>query len=173
MIEFADIYFDVIYRFRSCSLLTFEISVPPNSPPVTSRPYRVNLLMVKVMDTILDEYLAAGLVQHQHSRSTHPASTTSSTSWAEDGYFPSLIYLFVAPDNGSQRHDPTHGILHAHAPLRVAGHPTRKQRGAGWFVKVINEVTKGLANVAAYLDDVIVFDPDPSVHILNLSLIHI
>ena len=27
-----------------------------------------------------------------------------------------------------------------------------------WFVKVISEVTKGLEQVAAYLDDVIVFD---------------
>ena len=41
----------------------------------------------------------------------------------------------------------------------------------GWFVKVINEVIKGLANMAAYLDDVIVFDSDPSTHVL--SLIHI
>ena len=29
---------------------------------------------------------------------------------------------------------------------------------AGWFVKVINEVIKDLKQVAAYLDDVIVFD---------------
>ena len=34
----------------------------------------------------------------------------------------------------------------------------------GWFMKVVNEVTKGLAQVVAYLDDVIVFDPDPSAH---------
>ena len=31
----------------------------------------------------------------------------------------------------------------------------------GWFVKVINEVIKGLKQVVAYLDNVIVFDSDP------------
>ena len=35
----------------------------------------------------------------------------------------------------------------------------------GWFVKVIVEVMKGLAQVATYLDDVIVFDSDPTAHV--------
>ena len=42
----------------------------------------------------------------------------------------------------------------------------------GWFIKVINEVIKGLKQVAAYLGDVIVFDSDPVAHvwtILSLS----
>ena len=39
----------------------------------------------------------------------------------------------------------------------------------GWFVKVINEAIKSLATVAAYLDDVIVFDPDPSAHVLTIT----
>ena len=39
----------------------------------------------------------------------------------------------------------------------------------GWFVKVINEVIKGLDRVAAYLDDVIVFDADPSLHVDNMK----
>ena len=34
-----------------------------------------------------------------------------------------------------------------------------------WCVKVINEVIKGLQQVAAYLDDVIVFDSDPKAHV--------
>ena len=34
---------------------------------------------------------------------------------------------------------------------------------------MINEVIKGLANVAAYLDDVIVFDPDPSAHVPTIT----
>ena len=38
----------------------------------------------------------------------------------------------------------------------------------GWFVKVINEVIKGLDRVAAYLDDVIVFDADSSLHVANM-----
>ena len=39
----------------------------------------------------------------------------------------------------------------------------------GWFVKVINEVMNGLDHVAAYLDDVIVFDVDPSLHVANIK----
>ena len=38
----------------------------------------------------------------------------------------------------------------------------------GWFVKVINEVIKGLAQVAAYLDDVIVFDSDPAAYVKTI-----
>ena len=34
----------------------------------------------------------------------------------------------------------------------------------GWVVKVINDVIKGLEQVATYLDDVIVFDSDPTAH---------
>ena len=34
---------------------------------------------------------------------------------------------------------------------------------------MINEVIKGLANVATYLDDVIVFDSDPSVHVHTIT----
>ena len=47
--------------------------------------------------------------------------------------------------------------------------PQASSAAPGWFVKVINEVIKGLANVAAYLDDVIVFDPDLSTHVLNMK----
>ena len=43
--------------------------------------------------------------------------------------------------------------------------PRGSSASPGWFVKVINEVTKGLEQVAAYLDDVIVFDSDPSTHV--------
>ena len=64
----------------------------------------------------------------------------------------------------------SHYFLHTHAPLRVAGYATRKQRCSGWFVKVINQVIKGLDRVAAYLDDVIVFDADPSLHVANEGL---
>lgn len=42
------------------------------------------------------------------------------------------------------------------------------QRGAaapGWFCKVVNKVIKSLDNVAFYLEDLIVFDADPSAHV--------
>ena len=42
--------------------------------------------------------------------------------------------------------------------------PQGSSASPGWFVKVINEVTKGLEQVVAYLDDVIVFDSDPQAH---------
>ena len=40
---------------------------------------------------------------------------------------------YIPPENGSQRRDPSHGILHAHVLLRVAGHAAREQRCAGMF----------------------------------------
>ena len=47
--------------------------------------------------------------------------------------------------------------------------PQGSSAAPGWFVKVINEIIKDLANVAAYLDDVIVFDSDPPAHILTIA----
>ena len=43
--------------------------------------------------------------------------------------------------------------------------PQGSRASPGWFVKVINEVIEGLEQVAAYLDDVIVFDSDPTAHV--------
>ena len=48
-------------------MLPFEISVPPNSSPVTFRPYRINPPTAKKVDAVLDELLAAGLTQHSTS----------------------------------------------------------------------------------------------------------
>ena len=47
--------------------------------------------------------------------------------------------------------------------------PQGSSAAPGWFVKVINERIKGLVNEAAYLDDVIIFDPDPSVHVITIT----
>ena len=38
----------------------------------------------------------------------------------------------------------------------------------GCFVEVINEVIKGLERVAAYLDDIIVYNPDPAAHTVSI-----
>ena len=43
--------------------------------------------------------------------------------------------------------------------------PQGSSASPGLFVKVINEVIKGLKQVAAYLDDAIVFDSDPVAHV--------
>ena len=45
--------------------------------------------------------------------------------------------------------------------------PQGRNASPGWF-KVINEVMKNLEQVAAYLDDVIVFDSDPTVHVKTM-----
>ena len=46
--------------------------------------------------------------------------------------------------------------------------PQGRSASPGWFVKFINEVVKGLGQVAAYLNDVIVFDSDPTAHVENI-----
>ena len=43
--------------------------------------------------------------------------------------------------------------------------PQASSDSAGWFVKVINEAIKDFNQVAAYLDDVIVFASDPIAHV--------
>ena len=43
--------------------------------------------------------------------------------------------------------------------------PQGSSASLGWFVKVIHEVIKGLAEVAAHLDVVIVLDSDPTAHV--------
>ena len=56
LIEFADVFFTSTTDFKigSYSLLPFEISVPPDSTSVTSRPCSVILFVTKQIDTILD-----------------------------------------------------------------------------------------------------------------------
>ena len=46
--------------------------------------------------------------------------------------------------------------------------PQGSNAAPGWFVKVINEVIKGLERIAAYLDDIIVYDSDPAAHTANI-----
>ena len=47
--------------------------------------------------------------------------------------------------------------------------PQGSSAAPGWFVKVINGVIKDLVNVADYLVNVIVFDSDPSTHVLTIT----
>ena len=47
--------------------------------------------------------------------------------------------------------------------------PQGSSDSPGWCVKVINEVIKDLKQVAAYLDDVIVFDSDPVAHVRMIT----
>ena len=46
--------------------------------------------------------------------------------------------------------------------------PKVSNASPGWFVKVINQVIKGVKQVAAYLDDVNVFDSDLITHVQTI-----
>lgn len=49
------------------------------------------------------------------------------------------------------------------------GMPHGSSATPGWFVKVITEAIKGLDRVAAYLDNDIVFEANPSLQITNMK----
>ncbi len=70
--EYHDVFSSSPTDFGSCSLFPFKLTVPPGSAPVTSRPYRVNPPVAKQVDAILDQYLAAGLIQHSTSPYSSP-----------------------------------------------------------------------------------------------------
>ena len=61
-------------------------------------------------------------------------------------------------------------------PLTASRTPTRVlgwlgcSAAPGWFVK-LNDIFKDLANVATYLDDVIVVGPDPTDHVINFKVL--
>ena len=46
--------------------------------------------------------------------------------------------------------------------------PPGSRSSPGWLVKVINEVVKGLEQVVACLDDLVVFDSDPTAHVKTI-----
>ena len=70
--DFADAFSKSKTDFGYCSLMPFEISVPEDSAPVTSRPHRINPLLAKEVDTTLNQYLAANLIQHSTSPHSSP-----------------------------------------------------------------------------------------------------
>ena len=52
--------------------MTFEISVPEDSTPVTSRLHRINPMLAKEVDATRNQYLAAGLIQQSTSPYSSP-----------------------------------------------------------------------------------------------------
>ena len=52
--------------------MPFEISVPEGSAPVTSRPHRIKPILAEEVDAALNQYLAAGLIQHSTSPYSSP-----------------------------------------------------------------------------------------------------
>ena len=69
---FADVFSSFKLNYGECSLRPFEIKVPPGTQPIQSRPYRLNPVLSKHADAILDSYLAAGLIQHSASPRSRP-----------------------------------------------------------------------------------------------------
>ena len=65
--EYVDIFPSSKLDYGVCSLRPFEINVPHGTQPIQSRPYRLNPVLSKQVDAILDSYLAAGLIQHSTS----------------------------------------------------------------------------------------------------------
>ena len=69
---YADVFSSSKLDYGECSLRPFEIKVPPGTQPIQSRPYRLNPVLSKQADVILDSYLAAGLIQHSTSPWSSP-----------------------------------------------------------------------------------------------------
>ena len=59
---FADVLSSSKLDYGECSFRPFEIKVPPGTQPIQSCPYRLNPVLSKQTDTMLDSYLAAGLI---------------------------------------------------------------------------------------------------------------
>ena len=66
--------------YGACSLRSFGIKVPHGTQPIQSRPYRLNPVLSKQVDAILDSYLAAGLIQHSTSPWSSPLVGVPKTS---------------------------------------------------------------------------------------------
>ena len=51
-----------------CHTLPFKIEVQLGTAPIASRPYRTNPVIANKVDSILDSYLAAGIIEHSTSQ---------------------------------------------------------------------------------------------------------
>ena len=69
---YADFFSLSKLDYGECSLRPFEIKLPRGTQPIHSRPYRLNPVLSKQVDDILDSYLAAGLIQHSASPWSSP-----------------------------------------------------------------------------------------------------
>ena len=69
---YADVFSSSKLDYGECYLRPFEIKVPPGTQPIQSRPYRLNPVLSKQADAILDSYLATGLIQHSTSPWSSP-----------------------------------------------------------------------------------------------------
>ncbi len=61
--EFPSVFSASKTDFGRCSLLPFEIHVPPGQKPISTPPYSMNPIVARKVDIILDKYMASGLIQ--------------------------------------------------------------------------------------------------------------
>ena len=64
---YADVFSLSKLDYGECSLRPFEIKVPTGTQQIQSRPCRLNPVLSKQVDAILDSYLAADLIQNSTS----------------------------------------------------------------------------------------------------------
>ena len=199
--KFPDVFSKFKTDFGSCSLMPFEISVPEGSPPVTSRPHRINTILAKEIDATLNRYLAAGLIQHSTSPCSSPLVVIPKKSGGVritlnykklnkisgliqlpiprmDQVLDSLgkgrmfsLFDLVSSFHQITAHKDTFPLTAFCTPADLYVWfvmPHGSSASPGRFVKVINEVIKGLEPMAAYLDDVIVFESDPTAHVRTM-----
>ena len=69
---YADVFSSSKLDYGECSLRPFEIKVPPGTQLIQSCPYRLNPVLSKQADAILDSYLAASFIQHSTSPWSSP-----------------------------------------------------------------------------------------------------
>ena len=82
--EHADIFPSSKLNYEACSLRPFETKVPHGTQPIQSRTYRLNLVLSKQVDAILDSYLAACLIQHSTSPWSSPLVCVPKTPVASE-----------------------------------------------------------------------------------------
>lgn len=70
--KFPGVFYTSSIDFGSCFLTPFETSSAEGSAPVTSRPHRIEPILAQEVEATLEQYIAAGLLQH----STSPYSSS-------------------------------------------------------------------------------------------------
>ena len=199
--ELSDVFSTSKTDFGSCVLIPFKITIRPDSAPVTSHRFRMNPILAKKADAVIDQCLAAVLIQH----STSPYSSPMAAIPRKDGgiritidykklnavsslgqlLIPRVDEILDALGKGrifspfdlvSSFHQitidkdtiPLTASCTCDRLLERLVMPQGSNAAPGWFVKVVNEVIKGLERIAAYLDDIIVYDSDPAAHTANI-----
>ena len=72
LFEFRDVFSTTKPDFIFFSFMPYGNSVPDGRSPDTPRPHRINPVLAKEVDAILNQYLTAGLIQHSTSPRSSP-----------------------------------------------------------------------------------------------------